>query len=140
MYRRVCQEVCEELALGLIELDNILMKKRSNDLRLIGFRERTLVTLFGNLILKRRLYRKEDGNYIFLLDDLLGLETGERVSDNVKEMIRDLSEKVSYREVSKVLEQFIPSHVAHQTVHRVVKKKAKDTERPEAKLDKYDAY
>lgn len=126
MYRHVCQEVCEELTRGLMELDSILMKNRSGELRLIGFRERSMVTLFGILIIKRRLYRKADGTYIFLLDDLLGLRTGERVSDNVKEMIRDLSQKISYREVSKVLEQFVPSHVAHQTVHRVVKEKVKE--------------
>lgn len=140
MYRQICQDVCEELAQGLMELDNILMKKRPHDLRLIGFRERTLVTLFGNLAIKRRLYRKEDGNYIFLLDDLLGIENGERVSDNVKVMIQDLSEKISYREVSKVLAQFIPSHVAHQTVHRVVREKAKEAEQSGFKPDKCDAY
>ncbi|MEW6572818.1 MAG: UPF0236 family transposase-like protein [Bacillota bacterium] len=60
-------------------------------LKVIGLRSRTIVTSFGELSFKRRLYRDKDtGEYRFLLDETLGLEASRRLNHRIKELILEL--------------------------------------------------
>lgn len=135
VFEQVSLGACAEVTEVLRSLDDELMKIRPRNLRLVGFRERTVVTLFGDLIIKRRLYRMPDGSYVFLLDGFLDIEASDRVSENVQKIIAELSKQVSYREVSRILEKFLPSHVAHQTVHRLAREKGKECYLKEIEAD-----
>ena len=65
------------------------MAKCEESLRLAGIRSRTILTLFGALKVKRRLYRDtETGKTVFLLDEVLGLPTYARISGNLVQMCR----------------------------------------------------
>jgi hypothetical protein len=49
----------------LEELDNELMQRRENGMEMVAFKEHWLVTIFGDIRLRRRLYRDKDGHYRF---------------------------------------------------------------------------
>jgi hypothetical protein len=53
------------LTFALEELDRRLLAQRDRALKVIGFRERTLITAVGEIKIKRRLYRDEAGRYVF---------------------------------------------------------------------------
>ena len=57
------------------------------DLRVVGFRGKTVEMLFGRLAIKRRLYRNNNGSYRFLLDEALGLGKSQRISPTLAEAI-----------------------------------------------------
>ena len=48
------------------------MRSRPGGLRLVGSREKTLVTRFGDVTIGRRVYRDSAGEAVFPLDEYLG--------------------------------------------------------------------
>jgi len=69
----------------LEQADDKLMKEREEGLVVEGFRERRVVTLFGDVMVKRRLYRDQDGEGRFLLDEAMGLEKRSPLSRGMRE-------------------------------------------------------
>ena len=107
---------------GVMEgLDEWLLATRSEDLEVEGFRTKTLVTTFGELSLKRRLYKdKTTGEWRFLLDERLGLEKGARVSPKMRELAAELSVEVPFRRAAEILGKAVP-HVSAMTVWNAAK-------------------
>jgi len=73
IFRFACafgQAVAKDILEGL---DDELMRRRENGMEVVAFKEHWLVTIFGDIRLKRRLYRDKDGNYCFLLMKRWGL-------------------------------------------------------------------
>ena len=68
-FRRVCAASQREAAAYLEALDEALYEQRPGDWRVVGFRERRVVTRFGEVSIRRRLYRDERGKYHQLLDE-----------------------------------------------------------------------
>ncbi len=68
----------------LEELDNDLQQQRENGMEVVAFKEHWLVTILGDIKLRRRLYQDKDGNYRFLLDEKMGLDKGSHVSPRMK--------------------------------------------------------
>ena len=77
--RTLAKEVLEEL-------DSELMQERNDGMKVIAYKEHWVSTLFGDIRLKRRLYRCKDGNYRFLLDEKMGLAKGSHVSPKMREL------------------------------------------------------
>ena len=71
-----CLEGCayarEQARRRLKALDDELLRRKPRGLRVEGFRERTLVTRFGEVVVRRRMYSDGCGNTTFALDDRLG--------------------------------------------------------------------
>lgn len=112
----------QELAENLFSvLDEHLAETRdSKALRCIGFRARTLVTRFGEVTVKRRLYRDEAGNYRFLLDEALGLSKRVAASSSVNQAAATLAAHVPFRVASDLLSRLLPSGISHQSIHTLV--------------------
>ena len=70
-------------------------------MELLAFKEHWLVTIFGDIKLRRRLYRDKDGNYQFLLDEKMGLEKGRHVSPRMKKLAVLASTRYTFREVEQ---------------------------------------
>lgn len=65
--------------------------------------ERTLITRFGTLNFERTYYKKvNEGGYVYILDELLGIEKYERVEGNLKGDILDKSTDVSYEKAAEL--------------------------------------
>ena len=66
-YREGCAYAREQAERRLRALDDELLSCKPKGLRVEGFRERTVVTRFGEVVVRRRMYSDGDGNTIFAL-------------------------------------------------------------------------
>jgi hypothetical protein len=69
IFRRACARAKEEAIAQLEALEEALFAHRPAGWRVVGFRERTLVTRFGEVCFRRRLYQDEGGRYHFHLSE-----------------------------------------------------------------------
>ncbi|MGO0123027.1 ISLre2 family transposase [Desulfothermobacter acidiphilus] len=104
-----------EMSLGIFawvlqEIDTHLMNARDKRVwEVVGFRERTLVTSFGELKVKRRLYRnKQTGEAKFLLDQALGWSERSRCTPRLKEMAVKLGVDMPFRRAAEILGYLVP--------------------------------
>ena len=109
----------------LEDADEILEKSRDKaSLRHKGTRTTTIKTLSGEVPLKRTLYKRinEEGTaeYVFLLDEALGLDTIGNISPNLVEKIVGNSCEMSYRNVSEAISELTNQTISHQGVWNVV--------------------
>ncbi|MEX1384685.1 ISLre2 family transposase [Hydrogenibacillus schlegelii] len=100
----------EVMTLLLEQVDIELMEARdTRKWRLVHAKTRSILTLFGEQRNRRRFYRNtETGETAFLLDDALGLSSGQRVSDRLKERMAWLATEVSYRRAAEILASWVP--------------------------------
>jgi len=81
--------------------------------------ERTLITRFGELEFERVYYKNiEKNNYVYILDELLGIEKYERIESNLKGNILDKSTEVSYE---KAAELSTPVDISRETVKKNIR-------------------
>jgi hypothetical protein len=109
----------------LEKLDKELCKNRNKaELRHKGTRKTSIKTLMGEVPLSRVLYKrfKDDGSteYVFLLDEELGLDTIGLISPNLVEKVLEHSCEMSYREVSQAVSDFTNQSISHQGVWNIV--------------------
>jgi hypothetical protein len=104
----------------LEEIDEQLMKRRDKDVKVAGLKERGVTTLFGDIKIRRRLYQDSEGNYRFLLDEVIGLRKGSRVSPKIEELSTYLCSYLPFEKSERVLRALLPDGVSHNTIHRLV--------------------
>lgn len=105
-------------------IDEALLKDKDKDLRVVGFREKTVEMLFGRLTIKRRLYRNNNGSYRFLLDEALGLGKSQRISPTLAEASAVLATHMPFRKVSEVIGLLLPAHLSHMMIYNHFEKVA----------------
>ena len=80
--------------------ENIIfkLKDRKESFSSLEKDNRTLISIFGEINFKRRYYQdKETKERIYLLDQFLKLEPGERILSNVKERMLEEARETSYK-------------------------------------------
>lgn len=93
----ISQEIASEIGSMVIRaMDDALMKEREEGLSVVGMRERTIMTMFGPLKIERRLYRDEQGNYRFLLDEAPGFKPRAHFTPALLEVATELSSNVTF--------------------------------------------
>ncbi len=110
--RTLAKEVLEEL-------DNELMQERNDTMKVVAYKEHWVTTLFGDIRLKRRLYRDRHGNYHFPLDKKMGLAKGNHVSPKMRELAILASTNYTFREVEQNIKAIFPWGVSHTTIHNL---------------------
>jgi hypothetical protein len=121
------EETASKLALKIIEqyineLEEELFIAKPQELEVVGFRTKKISTKLGEIIIKRRLYEnKYSGDYDFLLDQKLKLRKGKRVSGEYLKLLVSLASKLSFRQVSEVIELAGFPSLSHATIHNEVK-------------------
>jgi|Deesub1362A_J573_1020465.scaffolds.fasta_scaffold16632_1 hypothetical protein len=129
---KVASEVAVALARGICEaIDDKLAEERDKDLRMVGFRTKTVVAKFGLLKLRRRLYREGNGKYRYLLDETLGLEGA--FSPSLEKASLILSSEVSFRKAAQVISLLLPKEVtvSHGKLHALIREVGKMKEEQE---------
>lgn len=104
----------------LEEADAVLMRGRGAGLMVVGFRERRVVTLFGDVRIRRRLYRDNKGKGRYLLDEAMGLEKRSPLSAGMRELSALLGSYMPFGKCEKLLGMVLPTGVSHTTVHRQI--------------------
>ena len=81
----------EQARLSLEALDAELLRGKPKGWTVLSFLERTMVTKFGEEVIRRRLYRDPDGQSRFALDEHFGWESHQQASPSLTESIVTLS-------------------------------------------------
>lgn len=96
-------------AWSLERMDQRLMQSRDrSELKVVGFRVRTIISSFGEVRIKRRLYQDSDGDYVFLLDRTMGWSRRSRLTLRMKQMGVVLSADMPFRRVARAMEYLAP--------------------------------
>jgi len=123
---RVFQQVCvvgqQEATAYLGSLDEALLTQRPSGWVVVGFRERTLVTRFGEVRIQRRLYRDGRGVYHFLLDEYLGQNAHQAATPEMQAMCTMLCGAMSFRKAANFLEQWLVGLLSHSTCWRLLQR------------------
>lgn len=94
---------------ALEEIDQRLLSQKEAGFKVVGKRERTLLTSFGEITFKRRLYSDREGAYHILLDQSLGLGPWRRISNRLMEISLDLGTEMPFRRAAKVMGYLVPT-------------------------------
>jgi hypothetical protein len=102
IFEIMCKIACELMRMFL-ELRDLSIKglRDTKKYRLIDNRTTTIKTIMGEVTFCRAYYRKSDGTYVFLLDEIMGIGCGcGQVSENLAEQIVAECTDKSFRKVS----------------------------------------
>ena len=115
--------LAQELAKTLLEnIDKQLMRERDQSLKVECLKEHRVTTIFGDVRIRRRLYRDSNGKHRFLLDEKMGLDKGCHISPKIKEMATFISSYFPFLRSEEILRAILPSGISHTSVHRLVGK------------------
>ncbi len=105
-------------------LDWRLAQKREEGLRMVGERERNVLTRLGVV---RKYYRDRDGSMRFLLDEALGWDKkGMALTPAVEAQALELCSEISYRKSAKHLSFFLAEDLPHPLLYRLVQKRGEE--------------
>lgn len=83
-----------------------------------GFRERGILTLFGEIRYRRRVYCHQQA-WVYALDEKLGIEEKQTISPSILKAAAYMATQNSYRESANLLAQW-DIHLSHQRIHQAV--------------------
>ena len=132
-YQIGCALARQEALRRLQAIEARLFKALPLSWHVIANKERTLVTRFGEITLKRRLYRDDQGRTHFLLDEALGLSAYQLATPSLQESLVELSAQMSFRPTGKTLEKLTAGILSAPTVYRLVARTAERAIEQEAK-------
>ncbi len=102
--------------------DDALFENRPEGFRVLGKRPRKLLTMVGEVTIERRYYADPDGKTRFLLDELLSLDSGDRMSPQVARAAGRYCTRMTYRAAAEELSFFLPDGMSHTTLMNFVRK------------------
>lgn len=109
-----------ERLLGAI--DDALFENRPEGFRVLGRRERKVITLVGEVTINRRYYADSEGRGRFLLDEMLYLDERDRMGPQVAEAAARYCTRMTYRAAEEELAFFLPDAPSHTTLMNFVRK------------------
>lgn len=104
----------------LEKMDEELMETKEKGFKVIGFRERWITALFGDIKIRRRLYRDSSGKSHFLLDEAIGWRERSQASSKVEELSTFLSSHLPFEKCERLLRALLPDGISHTIIHRLV--------------------
>jgi hypothetical protein len=122
VFRRVCAQGQREAAAYLEELDEALFEQRPGDWAVVGFRERTVVTRFGEVCIRRRMYRDESGKYHQLLDEYLGLKAHQAATPEMQAICTVMGSEMSFRTAAGLLVRWQAGLLSSSTCWRLLQR------------------
>ena len=128
---RLVQEASRMVFVWVLEgIDEKLSRDRDKHaLELVRLSRRTMDSSFGELTIKRRLYRdRRTGSYRFLLDEALGWEPRQRVTPRLGALALELGTEMPFRRAAKIL-GFLAPGVSAMTVWNQVQRAGEKAER-----------
>ena len=140
-YRQGCAYARELAERRLKALDAALMRSRPKGLRLVGSRVRSVVTRFGDMSVRRRMYRDSDGESVFALDDYLGWKPRQAASLSLSKSVMEMATEMPFRKVSESVSELTAGALSKTTVHRMLQGVGQDAldeeqERCEAQFER----
>jgi len=113
-----------------------MIKLRDKALCMKDTKQRTILTRFGEVNVKRRLYQDRDGKYHFLLDEYHNWRTNQSATQSLTSAIVDSATKLSFRKVSEEVEKYTAGVISASTVHCILQRITQDAIDEEKKQHK----
>jgi hypothetical protein len=136
--------VCEfgrALMAGYVkEADRIVMATRdTKEYRLVNFGSTTIKTVMGEVPYERRRYKKLEGGYTFLLDEVMGIEDGcGLVSENLAEQIVIECSEKSFRKAAESISSLTGQSISAMGAWGVLQQFGEKLESKEDRLGELD--
>ena len=119
-YREGCAYAREKAITRLRALDDELLRCKPSGWTVLGFRERTMVTRFGDVVVSRRMYRDSDGGTVFALDECLGWRPRQLASPSITERVVEMATEMPFRKVSDTVSALTAGELSSKTAHRLL--------------------
>jgi len=140
MYEEVLEILRKRLKNYLETLDEAIFKYAKKEWRVVRKDERTIVTSGGKIKYLRRYYiHKKNGNYCYLLDEIIGIDRRYKASPFLQEMMLSLSMELPYRRASEFLNKFHNAEISHSQVQQKVIREGTYVDKEEA-LEQENVY
>jgi hypothetical protein len=120
IFEMACAWARETASRFLEALDNELAGQRTPGETVDGYRTRTVLTRFGPVRARRRLYRRRGKRRGFRLDEALGWSRHRVLSPALSALAAELASRMPYRVAAETLGRLIAQSVGATTVHRTV--------------------
>lgn len=122
IYAESCEWARKRAETYFVELEEALYEERPAGWEVVGFRSRCLVTRFGEIHFRRRLYRDEEGRGRFLLDEYLELPQRQLATASVMEAVLTLSGDIGFNKATQHLAKLTAGVLSTSTVWRLKEK------------------
>lgn len=120
-------ELAKELATQYLkELDDKLNKERNKDLSVKDIRERTILTRFGHITVRRRIYKNKQRKHHYLLDEYLNWRPNQQATPDLTSDLVDSAVKMSFRDACMEAEKYTAGVISASTVHCLLTRVTKD--------------
>ena len=119
-YREGCAYAREKAIIKLRALDDELLRCKPNGWTVLGFRDRTMVTRFGDVVVSRRMYRDSGGRTVLALDEYLGWKPRQLASPSITERVVEMATEMPFRKVSETVSALTAGELSSRTTHRLL--------------------
>jgi hypothetical protein len=123
-FREGCRYACRLATVALDDLEGQVHACRPGGYVVEGWRERTLVTQFGDMRVRRRLYRAPDGAAHFLLDEHLGWVRGQAATPAFATLLVEWATDMPFRTAARRVGEATAGVVSGSTVWRLLQQLA----------------
>ena len=128
-YREGCAYARKLAERRLKAIDDELMRGRFEGMRLVGFRHRTPVTRFGDVVVRRRMYRDTEGTTVFALDEYLGWKPQQQASVSMTQSVVEMATEMPpyqvrgrlFRVMTRSVSSLTAGVLSKSTAHRLLK-------------------
>jgi len=121
---RIFQEACawaREKAEGMLQRwDDRLLAEKPDGWQGVGFRERVVMTRFGEVQVRRRLYKDEDGHGRFLLDEHLGLPPRQLATPAIAEKAVEVATEIGFVKTGELFESLTEGVLSAMSIWRLL--------------------
>lgn len=117
VYKLVCELGCEIIKQVLENQDKEIMQMRNKkEYRHKGYRRNTIKTVMGEIEYERAIYNN-NGKSVYLLDEIISIETIGKLSSNLVEiMLTTVVNSVSYRKAENEIKKTTNEVISHQAL------------------------
>jgi hypothetical protein len=123
-FREACRYACRLAERELAAAEARLHAARPDGYAVEGWRARTLVTRFGDVRVRRRLYRAPDGAAHLLLDEHLGWPAGQAATPALAALLVDWATGMPFRTAARRLAEATAGVVSGSTAWRLLQQVA----------------
>ena len=136
IFKIMCKVSCE-LMEGYLKIcdQQVLAQRDTKEYRFIRFGTTTIKTLMGEVSYTRRYYKKKTGEYVYLLDEALGIKDDcGLVSENlIEHMVVECSEK-SYRKAAESITELTGQAISPMGIWSIFQQYGQRIEKQEERL------
>ena len=141
IFELMCRIACELIRMYLELRDlSILGMRDTKEYRYIDKRQTTIKTVMGEVTFSRVYYKKASGGYVFLLDEVMGIDCGcGLVSENLAEQIVAECMDKSFRKAADSVTSNTMQSISAMGVWGIVQKYSETVEQQVMRLKELDA-